>query len=83
MKDKLHLKTELISEKVIKIPTMLEIREFKQIRYPGKRPCLNTLRKWIQTGVLQGEIKDGMYFVDISLELMSTGDKLLDQIIEL
>ncbi|WP_257282158.1 hypothetical protein [Endozoicomonas sp. ISHI1] len=77
------LKSNVITQATVNVPKMLEVAEFKQIRYPGKRPCLNTLKKWIREGILQGEIRGGMYFVDLSAELMSTGDDLLNEMLGL
>ena len=74
--------TKTVSEVTVRVPKMLEVAEFKKLRYPGRRPCINTLKKWISSGIIQGELRGGIYFVDIAEELMSTGDDLLNQILE-
>ncbi len=71
----------ILTETTVQVPRMLEVSEFKEIRYPGRRPCLNTLKKWIKDGIIQGEIRGGMYFVDLSAELISSGDDLLNKMI--
>lgn len=74
--------TKTVSEVTVRVPKMLEVAEFKKLRYPGRRPCINTLKKWISSGIIQGELRGGIYFVDIAEELISTGDDLLNQILE-
>ncbi|WP_067517931.1 hypothetical protein [Endozoicomonas ascidiicola] len=74
--------TRTVTEVTVRVPKMLEVSEFKQLRYPGRRPCINTLKKWITRGDIQGEVRGGIYFVNIAEELMNTGDALLNKILE-
>lgn len=76
-----NLNIELVSEIRVNVPRMIEVREFKELRYPGVKPTVRTLKNWIQQGLLAGEMRGGMYFVDVSRELMSTGDPLIDQML--
>lgn len=77
----MSIRTMVSAEVTIRVPSMLEVSEFKKIRYPGKRPCVKTMKKWITNGVIQGEVRGGMYFVDISAEITSTGDDLLNEML--
>lgn len=81
MTAKTNTSTKTVSEVTVRVPKMLEVAEFKKLRYPGRRPCINTLKKWISSGIIQGEIRGGMYFVDMAEELMNTGDDLLNEIL--
>lgn len=39
-------------------------------------------RKWIDEGELQGEVRGGMYFVDLQATLLESSDPLLAKMLE-
>ena len=40
-------------------------------------PSVQQLKKWIDQGVVVGEVKGGVYFVDLAAELLGSDDPLL------
>ncbi|WP_268895865.1 hypothetical protein [Halopseudomonas bauzanensis] len=43
---------------------------------------MQELKKWIAEGELQGEIRGGMYFVDVQAALLGSDDPLLAKMLE-
>jgi len=45
---------------------LMKISEFRVKTFTEQsRPTINTIKKWVDNGVISGKIFDGMYFVDI------------------
>ena len=44
---------------------------------------MQQLKKWIEEGEVLGEVKGGMYFVDLQAAIMGSNDPLLAQMLEL
>jgi hypothetical protein len=74
---------KLIPSKMIKIPRLMEVGEYRDRRFAGDKPSLQQLKKWIQDGTIAGEQKGNMYFVDLQSELLSSHDPLLAKLLEI
>lgn len=72
---------KVIAEKVAKMPRLMEVSAYKKARYHGKDPSVRRLKRWIDEGVVQGEVKDGMYFVDLAAEMLGSDDPLLHEML--
>jgi len=68
---------KVITHNTVNMPRLMELGEYRKLRYAGKEPSLQKLKKWIDEGVVVGEVKDGMYFVDLQAELLGSSDHLL------
>lgn len=68
---------KIITHHTINMPRLMEVGEYREQRYAGKNPSLQKLKKWIDEGVIVGEVKDGVYFVDLQAELLGSSDQLL------
>ncbi len=68
---------KVITHTSINMPRLMEVGEYRKLRYAGKEPSLQKLKKWIDEGVVVGEVKDGLYFVDLQAELLGSSDHLL------
>lgn len=68
---------KVITHTSINMPRLMEVGEYRKLRYAGKEPSLQRLKKWIEEGVVVGEVKDGVYFVDLQAELLGSSDHLL------
>jgi hypothetical protein len=68
---------KVITHTSINMSRLMEVREYRAMRYAGKEPSLQKLKKWIDEGVVVGEIKDDLYFVDLQAELLGSSDHLL------
>lgn len=68
---------KVITHSTVNMPRLMELGEYRKLRYAGKEPSLQKLKKWIDEGVVVGEVKDGMYFVDLQAELLGSSDHLL------
>lgn len=55
----------------------MQASEYRQLRYSGSKPSAQQLKKWIEDGYLPGEIRAGMYFVDLQAALTDTPNPLL------
>ncbi|MDT3720317.1 hypothetical protein [Pseudomonas oryzihabitans] len=73
---------KIIAQVEIKVPRLMEAGEYRKLRYAGKIPSLQQLKKWIEEGEVVGEIKGGMYFVDLQAEFMASNDPLLAKMLE-
>ena len=57
----------------------MEVGEYRALRFAGVKPSLHQLKKWIDEGVIVGEVKGEMYFVDLNAELTGSTDPLLQK----
>jgi len=73
---------KIIAQIEVKVPRLMEAGEYRKLRYAGKNPSLQQLKKWIEEGEVVGEIKGGMYFVDLQAEFMASNDPLLAKMLE-
>lgn len=44
-------------------PRRMALSQFRSRYFTGKPPCVNTLKKWVDTHKLPGEVIAGHYFV--------------------
>lgn len=73
---------KVISEKLVKMPRLMEVSAYRAARFEGSKPSVQQLKKWIDQGIIVGEVKDGMYFVDLSAELLGSDDPLLSEMLK-
>ncbi|AUB74862.1 hypothetical protein B195_008500 [Pseudomonas sp. Lz4W] len=74
---------KIIAQITARLPRLMEASEFRKLRYAGGKPSLQQLKKWIEEGEVLGEVKGGMYFVDLQAAIMGSSDPLLAQMLEL
>ncbi|MFR0690192.1 hypothetical protein ACLUTX_12405 [Enterobacterales bacterium AE_CKDN230030158-1A_HGKHYDSX7] len=74
---------KVISQLTVNMPRLMEAGEYRKLRYAGGKPSLQQLKKWIEEGEVVGEIKGGMYFVDLQAALTGSEDPLLAKMMEL
>ena len=74
---------KIIAQITARLPRLMEASEFRKLRYAGGKPSLQQLKKWIEDGEVVGEVKGGMYFVDLQAAIMGSNDPLLAQMLEL
>ena len=74
---------KIIAQITARLPRLMEASEFRKLRYAGGKPSLQQLKKWIEEGEVLGEVKGGMYFVDLQAAIMGSNDPLLAQMLEL
>lgn len=65
------------------LPRLMEVGEYRKLRYAGGKPSLQQLKKWIDDGELAGEVRGGMYFVDLQAAVIGSTDPLLAQMLEI
>ena len=70
---------KVISQMTIQLPRLIEAGEYRKLRFAGRHPSLKQLKRWIEDGTVIGEIKGGLYFVDLQAELLGSNDPLLQQ----
>ena len=75
--------TKIIAQITARLPRLMEASEYRKLRYAGGKPSLQQLKKWIEEGEVLGEVKGGMYFVDLQAAIMGSNDPLLAQMLEL
>lgn len=73
---------KVISERLVKMPRLMEVSAYRAARFEGSKPSVQQLKKWIDQGIIVGEVKDGMYFVDLSAELLGSDDPLLSEMLK-
>jgi hypothetical protein len=61
----------------------MEAAEYRKLRYAGGKPSLQQLKKWIEEGEIVGEVKGGMYFVDLQAAITGSDDPLLAQMMDI
>jgi len=74
---------KIIAQITARLPRLMEAGEYRKLRYAGGKPSLQQLKKWIEEGEVLGEVKGGMYFVDLQAAIMGSSDPLLAQMLEL
>jgi hypothetical protein len=74
---------KVLAQVTVKLPRLMEAGEYRKLRYAGGKPSLQQLKKWIEDGEVVGEVKGGMYFVDVQAAVMGTTDPLLAQMMEI
>ncbi|MDP3978385.1 MAG: hypothetical protein Q8P85_10395 [Pseudomonas sp.] len=67
----------VIAQLTVNMPRLMEVGEYKKLRFAGGKPSLQQLKRWIEEGEIVGEVKGGMYFVDLQAELTGSNDPLL------
>lgn len=72
----------VIAELTVNMPRLIEASEYRKIRYAGRQPSVQQIKKWIEEGELQGEVRGGMYFVDVQAALLGANDPLLAKMLE-
>lgn len=70
---------KVISQMTVTMPRLMEVGEYRKLRFAGDKPSLQQLKKWIEDGVVIGEVKGEMYFVDLNAELIGSADPLLQK----
>jgi hypothetical protein len=71
--------TKVVTQITAKVPRLMEVGEYRALRFAGGKPSLHQLKKWIDEGVIVGEVKGEMYFVDLGAELTGSTDPLLQR----
>lgn len=74
---------KVIAQITASLPRLMEVGEYRKLRYAGGKPSLQQLKKWIEEGELAGEVRGGMYFVDLQAAVIGSTDPLLAQMLEL
>jgi hypothetical protein len=67
----------VIAQMTVNMPRLMEVGEYKKLRFAGGKPSLQQLKKWIEDGTVVGEVKGDMYFVDLMAEVNGSVDPLL------
>lgn len=73
---------KVISLLTVNMPRLMEAGEYRKLRYAGRQPSLQQLKRWIEEGEVVGEIRGGMYFVDLQAALTGSDDPLLAKMLE-
>ncbi|MCE1117442.1 hypothetical protein [Pseudomonas sp. NMI795_08] len=74
---------KVIAQITASLPRLMEAGEYRKLRYAGGKPSLQQLKKWIDDGELAGEVRGGMYFVDLQAAVMGSSDPLLAQMLDI
>ncbi len=74
---------KVIAQITATLPRLMEAAEYRKLRYAGGKPSLQQLKKWIDDGELAGEVRGGMYFVDLQAAVIGSADPLLAQMLEI
>ncbi|MGG2023892.1 hypothetical protein AB1J88_28075 [Pseudomonas sp. S8] len=75
--------TKIVTQVTVRLPRLMEVGEYRKLRYAGNKPSLQQLKKWIEEGEVVGEITGGMYFVDLQAAVMGSNDPLLAKMLSL
>lgn len=54
-----HHHGEVIAQITIKLPRLMEVSEYRKLRYAGGKPSVQQLKKWIEEGEVPGKLKAG------------------------
>lgn len=73
---------KVIAKVTVDLPRLIEASEYRKLRYAGRQPSVQQIKKWIDEGELQGEVRGGMYFVDLQAALLESSDPLLAKMLE-
>lgn len=74
---------KVIAQITASLPRLMEVGEYRKLRYAGGKPSLQQLKKWIDDGELAGEVRGGMYFVDLQAAVIGSTDPVLAQMLEI
>ncbi|MBA1195772.1 hypothetical protein G7011_01425 [Pseudomonas plecoglossicida] len=74
---------KVIAQITASLPRLMEVGEYRKLRYAGGKPSLQQLKKWIDDGELVGEVRGGMYFVDLQAAVIGSSDPLLAQMLDI
>ena len=74
---------KVIAQITANLPRLMEVGEYRKLRYAGGKPSLQQLKKWIDEGELAGEVRGGMYFVDLQAAVIGSTDPILAQMLEI
>ncbi|RRV48997.1 hypothetical protein [Pseudomonas sp. p106] len=74
---------KVIAQITASLPRLMEVGEYRKLRYAGGKPSLQQLKKWIDEGELAGEVRGGMYFVDLQCAVIGSSDPLLAQMLDI
>lgn len=74
---------KVIAQITANLPRLMEVGEYRKLRYAGGKPSLQQLKKWFDDGELAGEVRGGMYFVDLQAAVIGSTDPLLAQMLEI
>ncbi|MEA5670468.1 hypothetical protein VA602_03845 [Pseudomonas sp. MH2] len=74
---------KVIAQITASLPRLMEVGEYRKLRYAGGKPSLQQLKKWIDDGELGGEVRGGMYFVDLQAAVIGSSDPLLAQMLDI
>ncbi|GLH31679.1 hypothetical protein BR1R5_10650 [Pseudomonas sp. BR1R-5] len=74
---------KVIAQITASLPRLMEVGEYRKLRYAGGKPSLQQLKKWIEEGELAGEVRGGMYFVDLQTAVIGSNDPLLAQMLDI
>lgn len=74
---------KVIAKITANLPRLMEAGEYRKLRYAGGKPSLQQLKKWIDDGELAGEVRGGMYFVDLQAAVIGSNDPLLAQMLDI
>lgn len=74
---------KVISQLTVNMPRLMEAGEFRKLRYAGGKPSLQQLKRWIEEGDIAGEVRGGLYFVDVQAALLGSNDPLLAKMLEI
>lgn len=61
---------------------LMSLSEWREKRFVGKPPSTSTVHRWIKNGDLPAKRIGGMWFVIISEEQNTTGDSLVDAVLQ-
>lgn len=74
---------KVLPQITVKLPRLMEMGEYRKLRYANGKLSLQQLKKWIEEGEVVVEIKGGMYFVDVQAAIMGSSDPLLAKMLEI
>lgn len=74
---------KIITQTTVKLPRLMDVGEYRKLRYIGNKPSLQQLKKWIEEGEIIGEIIGGMYFVDVQAAILGSNDPLLAKMLKI
>ncbi len=74
---------KVIAQITASLPRLMEVGEYRKLRYAGGKPSLQQLKKWIDEGELAGEVRGGMYFVNLQDAVIGSNDPLLAQMLDM
>jgi hypothetical protein len=73
---------KVIAQITVSLPRLMEVGEYRKLRFAGGKPSLQQLKRWIEDGTVIGELKGDMHFVDLQAELLGSKDPLLAKMME-